>query len=130
MTLEELTRGRLTDDRAYKEVKDAAEGHAKAGRTPDIDLLRYIKLAGYEQVEELFLKLSPYLEKWQVIAARYAMAKYIHELKSENQKLKDFARMVIKDIEKYVPEIEGGYKTYRGIDLRELLGDDEKEHTK
>lgn len=51
MTVEELTRERLTDDRTYKEVKDAAEGHAKAGRTPGIDLLRYIKLAEYERGE-------------------------------------------------------------------------------
>ena len=52
MELNELTRERLTDDRTYQQVKDIAEGHARAGRTPDIDQLRYIKLAEYEQAEE------------------------------------------------------------------------------
>lgn len=48
MELNELTRERLTDDRTYWQVKEIAEGHAKAGRTVDIDQLRYIKLAEYE----------------------------------------------------------------------------------
>lgn len=52
MELNELTRERLTDDRTYQQVKDNAEGHARAGRTVDIDHLRYIKLAEYEQAEE------------------------------------------------------------------------------
>lgn len=52
MKLNELTKPRLTDDRTYQQVKDVAEGHARAGRTPDIDLLRYIKLAEYERTEE------------------------------------------------------------------------------
>ena len=52
MKLNELIKPRLTDDRTYRQVKDIAEGHAKAGRTPDIDQLRYIKLAEYEQAEE------------------------------------------------------------------------------
>ena len=51
MELNELTKPRLTDDHTYQQVKDNAEGHAKAGRTPDIDQLRYIKLAEYEQAE-------------------------------------------------------------------------------
>lgn len=126
MELNELTKPRLTDDRTYQQIKDVAEGHARAGRTPDIDQLRYIKLAEYEQVEGLFLDLSPHLEKWQVIACRYAMAEYIHKLQSENQKLKDFIRMVLKDIEKHLPEVKVDYKTYRGIDLRELLGECER----
>ena len=127
MELNEILTKRLTDDNTYKECKEAAEGLTRGGRLPAYDLLRYIKLAEYEQVEEIFLSLSPHLEKWQIIAVRYAMAEYIHELKSENQKLKDFVRMVLKDIESHLPEIKGGYKTYRGIDLRELLGDNEKE---
>ena len=52
MELNELTRERLTDDRTYRQVKDIAEGHARAGRTVDIDQLRYIKLAEYERAEE------------------------------------------------------------------------------
>lgn len=52
MKLNELTRERLTDDRTYKEVKDVAEGLTQAGRLPACDLLRYIKLAEYEQAEE------------------------------------------------------------------------------
>lgn len=56
MKIEELTREHLTNDRTYKEIKDAAEGHAKAGRTPDIDLLRYIKLAEYERGERFDTK--------------------------------------------------------------------------
>lgn len=52
MELNELTRERLTDDRTYKQVKDNAEGHARAGRTVDIDQLRYIKLAEYEMEEK------------------------------------------------------------------------------
>lgn len=52
MELNDLTRKRLTDDRTYQQVKDVAEGHARAGRTPDIDQLRYIKLAEYERTEE------------------------------------------------------------------------------
>ena len=52
MELKELTKPRLTDDRTYQQVKDVAEGHARAGRTPDIDQLRYIKLAEYERMEE------------------------------------------------------------------------------
>lgn len=52
MKLNELTRERLTDDRTYQQVKDVAEGHARAGRTVDIDQLRYIKLAEYERTEE------------------------------------------------------------------------------
>lgn len=52
MELNELTRERLTDDRTYRQVKDIAEGHARAGRTPDIDQLRYIKLAEYETREK------------------------------------------------------------------------------
>lgn len=52
MNLNELTKPRLTDDRAYQQVKDVAEGHARAGRTVDIDQLRYIKLAEYERMEE------------------------------------------------------------------------------
>ena len=51
MELNELTRERLTDDRTYKEVKDVAEGLTRAGRLPACDLLRYIKLAEYEQAE-------------------------------------------------------------------------------
>ena len=52
MELNELTRERLTDDRTYQQVKEIVEGHARAGRTPDIDQLRYIKLAEYERMEE------------------------------------------------------------------------------
>ena len=52
MELNELTKSRLTDDCTYQQIKDVAEGHARAGRTPDIDLLRYIKLAEYERAEE------------------------------------------------------------------------------
>lgn len=52
MKLNELTRERLTDDRTYQHIKDVAEGHARAGRTVDIDQLRYIKLAEYEKTEE------------------------------------------------------------------------------
>lgn len=52
MELNELTKPRLTDDRTYQQVKDVAEGHARAGRTVDIDQLRYIKLAEYERAEE------------------------------------------------------------------------------
>lgn len=52
MDLNELMKPRLTDDRAYQQVKDVAEGHARAGRAVDIDQLRYIKLAEYEQSEE------------------------------------------------------------------------------
>lgn len=52
MKLNELTKPRLTDDRAYRQVKDIAEGHARAGRAVDIDQLRYIKLAEYERMEE------------------------------------------------------------------------------
>lgn len=51
MNLNELTKPRLTDDRTYQQVRDVAEGHARAGRTPDIDQLRYIKLAEYERAE-------------------------------------------------------------------------------
>lgn len=52
MELNDLTKSRLTDDHAYQQVKDNAEGHARAGRMPDIGDLRYIKLAEYERTEE------------------------------------------------------------------------------
>jgi hypothetical protein len=52
MKLNELTKPRLTDDRTYQQVKDIAEGHARAGRRPDIDQLRYIKLAECEMEEK------------------------------------------------------------------------------
>jgi hypothetical protein len=50
------------------------------------------------------------------------MIKYISELKEENGKLKDFIRMVLEDIKKYLPETNvEHYTTYRGIDIKELL---------
>lgn len=83
---------------------------------------RYLKLAEYEDIEELFLNLSPHLEKWQIISVRYAMIKYISELKEENGKLKDFIKMVLEDIKKYLPETNvENYTTYRGINIEELL---------
>ena len=86
MELNEILTKRLTDDNTYKECKEAAEGLTRAGRLPAYDLLRYIKLAEYEQVEELFISLSPHLEKWQLIAVRYAMAEHIQSYKTENRK--------------------------------------------
>lgn len=114
---------RLTDRRTAAELKANAEKLKAAGLEPSESDKRYIKLAEYEDIETLFLNLSPHMEKWRVISARYAMAQYICDLKDENKKLKDFIRMVLEDIKKYLPEIKGDYTTYRGIDIQELLKD-------
>ena len=112
---------RLTDRKTAAELKANGERLQELGFGLSILDKRYIKLAEYEDIEELFLNLSPHLEKWQVISARYAMAEYIHDLKAENKALKDFIKMVLGDIEKYLPEIKGEYKSYRGIDIQDLL---------
>ena len=114
---------RLTDRKTAAELKANAESLRELGFGPSILDKRYIKLAEYEDIEELFLNLSPHLEKWQVIHMRCAMLKYIGDLKDENKALKDFIKMVLGDIEKYLPEIKGEYKSYRGIDIQELLKD-------
>ena len=114
---------RLTDRARVTELKANADSLRTLGFEPTMSDQRYIKLAEYEDIEELFLNLSPHLEKWQVIHMRYAMVKYIGDLKAENKALKDFIKMVLGDIEKHLPEIKGEYKTYRGIDIQKLLKD-------
>lgn len=112
---------RLTDRKTVADLKENADSLRALGFEPTISDLRYIKLAEYEDIEDLFLNLSPHLEKWQVIHTRYAMVQYIGNLKAENKALKDFIKMVLGDIEKHLPEIKGEYKTYRGIDIQKLL---------
>lgn len=114
---------RLTDRARVAELKANADSLRTLGFEPTMSDQRYIKLAEYEDIEELLLNLSPHLEKWQVIHMRYAMVKYIGDLKAENKVLKDFIKMVLGDIEKYLPEIKGKYKSYRGIDIQDLLKD-------
>jgi hypothetical protein len=114
---------RLTDRKTAADLKSNTESLRELGFEPTILDQRYIKLAEYEDIEELFLNLSPHLEKWQVIHIRYAMLQYIGDLKAENKALKDFIKMVLGDIEKYLPEIKGEYKSYRGIDIQDLLKD-------
>lgn len=114
---------RLTNRKTAEDLKANVNSLQALGFDPTISDQRYIKLAEYEDIEELFLNLSPHLEKWQVISARYAMAEYIRDLKAENKALKDFIKMVLGDIEKYLPEIKGEYKSYRGIDIQDLLKD-------
>lgn len=41
---------RLTDDKTAADLRDIMDGLRSAGREPGIDLLRYIKLAEYEQI--------------------------------------------------------------------------------
>lgn len=113
---------RLTDRKTATDLKSNYEGLRAAGQPRGIETERYLKLAEYEDIEELFLNLSPHLEKWQIINVRYAMIKYISELKEENGKLKDFIKMVLEDIKKYLPETNvEHYTAYRGIDIQELL---------
>ena len=115
---------RLTDRKTAADLRRNYEALQAAGQPCSIGTERYLKLAEYEDIEELFLNLSPHLEKWQIINVRYAMAKYISELKEENGKLKDFIKMVLEDIKKYLPETNiEYYTTYRGIDIEELLKD-------
>lgn len=40
---------RLPDDKTAADLRDIMDGFRSAGREPGIDLLRYIKLAEYEQ---------------------------------------------------------------------------------
>lgn len=113
---------RLTDRKTAADLRRNYEALQAAGQPRDIGTERYLKLAEYEDIEELFLNLSPHLEKWQIINVRYAMIKYISELKEENGKLKDFIKMVLEDIKKYLPKTDiEHYTTYRGIDIEELL---------
>lgn len=113
---------RLTDRKTAADLRHNYEALQAAGQPRDIGTERYLKLAEYEDIEELFLNLSPHLEKWQIINVRYAMIKYISELKEENGKLKDFIKMVLEDIKKYLPETNvEHYTAYRGIDIEELL---------
>lgn len=111
--MERLTEKRYAD--VIQSIKDQGVRLSKENQ-------RYLKLAEYEDIEELFLNLSSHLEKWQIISVRYAMIKYISELKEENGKLKDFIKMVLEDIKKYLPETNvENYTTYRGINIEELL---------
>lgn len=121
---------RLTDRKTAADLRRNYEALRAAGQPRDIGTERYLKLAEYEDIEELFLNLSPHLEKWQIISVRFAMIKYISELKEENGKLKDFIKMVLEDIKKYLPETNvEHYTTYRGIDIEELLKDGEENKT-
>jgi hypothetical protein len=113
---------RLTDKKTVSDLRRNYEALQAVGQPRDIGTERYLKLGEYEDIEELFLNLSPHLEKWQIISVRYAMIKYISELKEENGKLKDFIRMILEDIKKYLPETNvEHYTAYRGIDIEELL---------
>ena len=98
---------RLTNRKTAADLKANYEGLQAAGMPRDIDTERYIKLAEYEDIEEVFLNLSPHLEKWQIIHVRYAAIANISKLKKENQELKDFIKMVLNDMKKYLPEIKG-----------------------
>ena len=114
---------RLTDRKTAADLRTNYAGLQAAGQPRDIGTERYIKLADYEDIEDMMKSMKAPPVKWQIIMIRYSMIEYIRELKKENAKLKDFIRMVLKDIETYLPEIKGGYTTYRGIDIEKLLGD-------
>lgn len=57
---------RLTDKELAKAIKSNCEGLKRAGIEPNMSDLRYIKLAEYENIEEMYDAIS----KWQIIEVK------------------------------------------------------------